>query len=1255
MTEWIEFQNIYSVAGARDKFEDLCEQILKVQYPNLAVNKVEASGGDGGLDIVIGDLLPDNPITCYQCKWFVDNLGDSQKKQIRDSFKTAIEKNKIKKWILAIPKNFTKADLKWWATFKNKRASEELEIDLITGNELITQLKKPEYANIYNEYWKKNDSLNIQAIKDIVSKTELNTQDDLNIYKLVESLTWNNLPITALKIIEDIKLKNFPNINTIELSILENTALRLSGNSNQVLSNLESIISLGLSKTHKHRVYLLLIDICRTLNLDQKADEYLEKLNNLEINSDRAKIMNAILKNTIYDDWLIGDPNSRDVVISHTVKSEYFINSKDYKGALANIDQGLKNASNFLKVDLLMSKLSILIENFKNNSDTPLILDTLKVLSNEVFESEIVSHKIKLWILKIKMLRLGLINLNKDEVEKNSDYINTFLGKDFEINTEYTILELISIGFIADELFIQKIFEGLKKSKYVPSQKFLLIFVIIAWDFVDKQTLLDYLNFQKADSLIILFTYLSAEEFDNYVECLLSQINEEMFYQHLLLYTNPQLCLKLIYAAYDNKKTVAEKLFDIELIKYHEVTIDQVDTQRVEKLLRNIDFKNKDEFLLHFAKDIAYNLKQYDVEQKIIEILELKTPSFLISVGKMINYYNQGFFLRSKKLAEEILQDTLSFVELNEWIKNQFLLFYLQSCIKVQSKSIHINNLEELSKFINTPIYELYFTFSEYLIKNFGYCEDFCESLELAYKLVDSDNFNFRYCMNSILLSCFPTPECSSVKNNTFVKLSNGVWLSIASGRGLKLGATAISKEDNKYPKLIDKKLGDIVDWLTPNYSNIQIKIDAIVNLPTYISIRGFEHRKTLNQIDDKHGYTLELNLDSEDKDGLLQLSRMVKDKCGVDSEIIEKFESGEYPYFLLATSLGGVSNAYPKLQEFDGVLNSNFGSAKNINTQYLSLESLVNSKHPVYVDFTSAIILLEAKLLDEINSLLNVKLPISLLVYLRSKTEIFGGIDSGFSLGYNVKTQRQYIQTHLSENIEALKEVADKMEIKQSFYSDITEIYSESICLQKITKDIALPVYLNIKEPESGIYTESADFINLIQEVEIPDYKPEYFSTYVLIHYLFLNRLILWDKFLDVYFYLSVHKSIHLTLNCQCILNTLTSDIKNNLLSFSALKKLNLIYYFNPKYSNKEHSLDLILRSVIAVFIRDYSDVVKLGVYKYLFDCYLISNSDLENFKDYLLSNLKTLFNEGNTSKSKLLILGELINFITSYNPPPQ
>ncbi len=164
---WTDFKSLHgNIAGARQAFEDACETLFRKKHKDQHVSQVKVKQGDGGIDIFIGELGVE-PITVIQCKFFLDSFGDSQKNQIRESFKTAVgsDKYELKEWILCIPRLIDIDENSWWFKWKHKQLEEHSKqksfIKLTNGNELIDLLKE---LDLYNQVFKIEDSRKIDEI-----------------------------------------------------------------------------------------------------------------------------------------------------------------------------------------------------------------------------------------------------------------------------------------------------------------------------------------------------------------------------------------------------------------------------------------------------------------------------------------------------------------------------------------------------------------------------------------------------------------------------------------------------------------------------------------------------------------------------------------------------------------------------------------------------------------------------------------------------------------------------------------------------------------------------------------------------------------------------------------------------------------------------------------------------------------------------------------------------------------------------------
>lgn len=172
------FRDKYQDAGARDIFETATRELIAAMFPNDSVETILASQGDDGIDIVKGNIGIE-PISVYQCKFFLDKIDNSQRTQIKKSLKTAIESKNytLKEWILVVPKfNLTLSEQKWWDKLKVTTKNDvNLDIDLITGEKFISLSKK---HKVYNKIFEIDEALKIDEILNILKENSIKIKSD---------------------------------------------------------------------------------------------------------------------------------------------------------------------------------------------------------------------------------------------------------------------------------------------------------------------------------------------------------------------------------------------------------------------------------------------------------------------------------------------------------------------------------------------------------------------------------------------------------------------------------------------------------------------------------------------------------------------------------------------------------------------------------------------------------------------------------------------------------------------------------------------------------------------------------------------------------------------------------------------------------------------------------------------------------------------------------------------------------------------
>lgn len=174
--DWLVLIKKYTVSGARDRFETICTTLFKKIYTGRTVRSVKVKKGDGGIDIFVGDIGVE-PIQVIQCKFFSNEFGDSQKAQVRESFKTAINSKEYKmhNWTLCVICSLDLNENKWWSSWKDKMKNKyhlaKDFIKLIDGESLIDLLNE---NDLYNTAFENEDSIKIDEIhKSLISNISL--------------------------------------------------------------------------------------------------------------------------------------------------------------------------------------------------------------------------------------------------------------------------------------------------------------------------------------------------------------------------------------------------------------------------------------------------------------------------------------------------------------------------------------------------------------------------------------------------------------------------------------------------------------------------------------------------------------------------------------------------------------------------------------------------------------------------------------------------------------------------------------------------------------------------------------------------------------------------------------------------------------------------------------------------------------------------------------------------------------------------
>ena len=215
----------YTLAGAREKFEQICTRLLQRIHGD-AFHNIRPSQGDGGIDGMVGGFP--GPIEVYQCKYFPQGLGDSQKDQIRKSFQTALNNPDftMSRWVLCIPIDMSKEERKWWDGWLEKQEDTGVEIVLWDGSYLLNLLRDQKlYAEVFGIEWTQMPELLTKWMVDSAKKAC--TADDVEHYHRVD----HRFKVMLRVIAADRDVPHIQAVETVEQALMDEKDVILGGNS----------------------------------------------------------------------------------------------------------------------------------------------------------------------------------------------------------------------------------------------------------------------------------------------------------------------------------------------------------------------------------------------------------------------------------------------------------------------------------------------------------------------------------------------------------------------------------------------------------------------------------------------------------------------------------------------------------------------------------------------------------------------------------------------------------------------------------------------------------------------------------------------------------------------------------------------------------------------------------------------------------------------------------------------------------------
>jgi hypothetical protein len=169
-------------------FQQLCFVVMSERFPTAKVRYPEGTAGDEGVDLFVGDL--ESGATIWQCKAFsVTILGDSQRRQIRESLRDAVNNVQPRLWILCLNLSLDTKAVRWFQRLQQSYAKQGITVaDPFDAMDLAKELM---FRRTIRTQFFPNLTLDVQELKSLMkaAASGMDKVDDADLEKLATENT----------------------------------------------------------------------------------------------------------------------------------------------------------------------------------------------------------------------------------------------------------------------------------------------------------------------------------------------------------------------------------------------------------------------------------------------------------------------------------------------------------------------------------------------------------------------------------------------------------------------------------------------------------------------------------------------------------------------------------------------------------------------------------------------------------------------------------------------------------------------------------------------------------------------------------------------------------------------------------------------------------------------------------------------------------------------------------------------------------
>jgi hypothetical protein len=142
--------------AGRVDFHRMLSALVGVTHPNAT--DIRPDPGDWGIDVLVGSLV--ESVMIWQSKYFYTEIGDSQKRQIRESFKSAVQNARdydytVESWTLCVACELSAPERLWWdrKVREWKKDYPDMSFDLWDAPRLRRMLMSADVKHVFEEFY----------------------------------------------------------------------------------------------------------------------------------------------------------------------------------------------------------------------------------------------------------------------------------------------------------------------------------------------------------------------------------------------------------------------------------------------------------------------------------------------------------------------------------------------------------------------------------------------------------------------------------------------------------------------------------------------------------------------------------------------------------------------------------------------------------------------------------------------------------------------------------------------------------------------------------------------------------------------------------------------------------------------------------------------------------------------------------------------------------------------------------------------